>query len=69
MQSSGQAITGKAVSSALTPSAPPWAPRAFKDYCQGNVLKYAWRWRFKNGTEDLKKARVYLDWLIEAASA
>ena len=44
-------------------------PEGFKDYCQGNVLKYSWRWRFKNGVEDLKKARVYLDWLIEEASA
>ena len=44
-------------------------PEGFKDYCQGNAQKYLWRWRHKNGTEDLKKARVYLDWLIEAASA
>jgi len=41
----------------------------FKDYCTGNVLKYSWRWRFKNGVQDLEKAKVYLDWLIEAASA
>lgn len=40
----------------------------FCDYCSGNVLKYVFRWRHKNGIEDLKKARVYLGWLIDAAS-
>ena len=39
----------------------------FQDYCKGNVLKYIWRWRDKAGVEDLKKARVYLNWLIESA--
>lgn len=39
----------------------------FMDYCKGNVLKYIWRWRDKGGVEDLHKARVYLDWLIEEA--
>ena len=39
----------------------------FCDYCKGNILKYIWRWRSKGGVEDLKKARVYLDWLIESA--
>ena len=29
-----------------------------------NVLKYVSREKFKNGTEDLKKARWYLDRLI-----
>lgn len=37
----------------------------FKDYCYGNVLKYLLRANKKNGTEDLCKAQVYLDWLIE----
>lgn len=32
--------------------------------CTGNILKYLWRWKFKNGLEDLKKARWYLDKLI-----
>ena len=41
----------------------------FCDYCKGNILKYIWRWRDKGGVEDLKKARVYLDWLINAADA
>lgn len=30
----------------------------------GNVLKYMLRWKKKNGLEDLKKAKQYLDWLI-----
>lgn len=32
--------------------------------CTGQVMKYIWRWRHKNGVEDLKKARWYLDKLI-----
>lgn len=35
------------------------------DFWEGNVLKYLLRWRKKNGLEDLKKARHYLDDLIE----
>lgn len=31
----------------------------------GNVVKYILRFQKKNGIEDLKKARKYLDWLIE----
>ena len=34
-------------------------------YLQGNVLKYVWRYRYKNQAEDLKKARWYLNKLIE----
>lgn len=30
-----------------------------------NVIKYICRWKEKNGLEDLKKARWYLDRLIE----
>lgn len=33
--------------------------------CTANVIKYVWRWRQKGGLEDLKKARWYLDRLIE----
>lgn len=33
--------------------------------CTGNVLKYIWRWKRKNGVEDLKKAQWYLNKLIE----
>lgn len=41
----------------------------FADYCKGNVIKYVWRYRHKGGVEDLRKARVYLDWMIEAEEA
>ena len=34
-------------------------------YMEGNVIKYVSRWKNKNGLEDLKKARHYLDLLIE----
>lgn len=33
-------------------------------FCEGCVVKYVTRWRDKNGVEDLKKARQYLDFLI-----
>lgn len=38
----------------------------FQDYCKGNVMKYLWRYKYKNGLEDLQKARVYLNWMIES---
>lgn len=41
-------------------------PDEFQGYCMGNILKYVSRHKHKNGVEDLKKARVYLDWLIES---
>lgn len=34
-------------------------------YLDGNAVKYLSRWRHKNGLEDLKKARHYIDKLIE----
>ena len=33
--------------------------------CTANVMKYIWRWKKKNGIEDLKKARWYLNRLID----
>ena len=30
----------------------------------GNIIKYICRWKHKNGIEDLKKARWYIDHLI-----
>lgn len=32
--------------------------------CTANVIKYMWRWKNKNGVEDLRKARWYLEHLI-----
>lgn len=37
----------------------------FMGFCTGNVLKYISRWHKKGGVEDLKKARVYLNWAID----
>ena len=37
----------------------------FDYYLQGNIVKYLWRFRYKNGVEDLKKAQWYLNKLIE----
>lgn len=37
------------------------------DFCEGNVVKYVTRWKYKNGVQDLMKARHYLDFLINAA--
>lgn len=37
----------------------------FEAYCTGTILKYIWRWKHKNGLEDLRKAGVYLDWLMQ----
>ena len=37
--------------------------------CTGNAIKYLWRWKRKNGIEDLKKARWYLDRLITKGGA
>ncbi len=34
----------------------------------GNIIKYVCRWHEKNGVEDLKKARWYLDHLIKSVS-
>ncbi|HEY9818885.1 MAG TPA: DUF3310 domain-containing protein [Candidatus Obscuribacterales bacterium] len=34
-------------------------------YCEGAVIKYVSRWRSKNGIEDLRKARHFIDLLIE----
>jgi len=36
-----------------------------RGYFKGNCLKYLWREQYKNGLEDLKKARWYLDRLIK----
>jgi hypothetical protein len=34
-------------------------------FLRGNVIKYISRYDKKNGLDDLKKAKVYLDWLIQ----
>jgi len=34
-------------------------------FCAGNVIKYVCRYKYKDGVEDLRKARHYLDVLID----
>ena len=31
----------------------------------GNAIKYLWRWKEKGGVDDLKKAKWYIDRIIE----
>lgn len=38
------------------------------DFWEGNIIKYVMRYRSKNGVEDLKKARHYLEYLIARES-
>lgn len=33
-------------------------------FCTGNAIKYLYRWKKKNGIEDLKKAKWYIDKII-----
>lgn len=33
-------------------------------FCEGNCIKYVTRYKDKNGIEDLKKAKHYLEFLI-----
>lgn len=35
--------------------------------CTANAIKYLWRWKHKNGAEDLKKAKWYIDRLLKEA--
>jgi hypothetical protein len=37
--------------------------------CTANIIKYVWRWKFKNGVEDLRKADWYLQRLIKEANS
>jgi hypothetical protein len=47
----------------------PWDYVAANDlgYFEGSIVKYITRWRDKGGVEDLKKARHFLDKLIEVS--
>lgn len=40
-------------------------PEEFRGYLKGNVFKYLWREKDKNGNEDLRKGKSYYDRLIE----
>ena len=41
------------------------SPEEFIGYLRGNSLKYRWRFRYKNGIEDLQKAEWYENRLKE----
>ena len=41
----------------------------FIGYLRGNSLKYRWRYPYKNGTEDLKKAAWYEERLLKTLEA
>jgi predicted RNase H-like HicB family nuclease len=34
-------------------------------YAEGNVIKYICRWRYKNGRDDLLKAKRYIEMILE----
>ena len=40
-----------------------YGKRAVYDFCLCNAFKYMWRYKNKNGTEDLDKSRWYLDYV------
>ncbi len=40
------------------------SPEEYQGYLKGNALKYLWRFRHKNGLEDLRKAQIYVGWLV-----
>jgi hypothetical protein len=39
-------------------------PEEYRGYIKGNVLKYITREKHKNGDEDIRKAKWYLDRLV-----
>lgn len=38
-------------------------------FIEGNVIKYITRWRNKNGVEDLRKAKHFIELLIQLEEA
>lgn len=40
------------------------SPEELEGFCKGNIIKYLWREKDKGGTDDLLKARWYLEQLI-----
>lgn len=37
----------------------------FLAYCEGNAIKYLWRYRIKGGRESIAKARWYIDRMLD----
>lgn len=54
----GQIECIDAIRSALT-------EEEFRGFCKGNIFKYTWREKHKNGTADMLKAKAYIDFLDE----
>ena len=50
-----------------TKAVQPWDYIAANElgYFEGNIVKYVSRWRDKGGVDDLRKAKHYLEKLIE----
>lgn len=40
----------------------------FEGYCTSNAIKYLFRWKHKNGVEDLSKAKWYINKLAKYVS-
>lgn len=40
--------------------------RGLEAFCTANAIKYLWRWKRKNGAEDLKKAIWYINRMLPA---
>lgn len=45
-----------------------WGVDMVKDFCLCNAFKYIWRSTKKNGLEDLKKAKWYINKIIELST-
>ena len=39
--------------------------KGYEGYLIGNIVKYISRYKYKNGIEDIKKARAYINFLIK----
>lgn len=39
----------------------------YEAWLVGQIIKYIWRYNFKNGVEDLRKAQFYMDRLVMEA--
>jgi hypothetical protein len=54
----GKIETIEAISAAL-------GDEGFQSYCAGNIIKYVFRYKMKEGSVSLKKAKWYLERLIK----
>lgn len=43
--------------------------KGIEAHCTGTAIKYLWRWKKKGGTEDLKKAKWYIDRILAGYNA